>query len=96
MSGTDQEASYITLLEENIDKLEQELSLARMEAEHEAVERDHELANFIDYGGKQNLFINNLLDVVNRYIAHFDKHSLNYMSDELRKITQEAKKALTR
>lgn len=82
MSESDEKASYIDLLEEQLAKAEEEIGLLRMEAEHEAIQRDHELAWY--------------MEAIASYVAHFEKHPNNYMSDELSKITQRAKEALAR
>ena len=96
--SSDQEASYIALLEQNIDQLEQEVASLRMEDEHEAIERDHELANFINYQGGQNLFIKEMLRVLNRYISYFcdDGCFIQPTTAELRSITDEARKVVNR
>jgi len=96
MSEQDEKASYIDILEEQLARAEEEIGLLKMEAEHDGIQRDHELANFMDYAGKQNKLITDLLEVVKSYVDHFDKHSHNYMSEELNKITRDAKGVLGR
>lgn len=49
MSEQDEKASYIDLLEEQLAKAEEEIGLLRMEAEHEAIQRDHELAWYMEW-----------------------------------------------
>lgn len=65
--------------------------IAEMFAEDEKVERDHELANFMDYAERQNKYLTEAILIINRYLDHFDKHPNNYMSEELKKITRDAK-----
>jgi len=114
MSESDEKASYIDLLEEQLAKAEEEIGLLRMEAEHEAIQRDHELAwymeSIVQLGvmwnrnlDKQSGFLETELElmeeyaaVIASYVAYFEKHPNNYMSDELSKITQRAKEALAR
>lgn len=106
MSESDEKASYIDLLEEQLAKAEEEIGLLRMEAEHEAIQRDHELAWYMEWNKgleKQANFLEAELDnmdersaIVASFIAHFNKHPNNYMSEELQKIINEAKKVMNR
>lgn len=106
MSEQDEKVSYIDILEEQLAKAEEEIGLLRMEAEHEAIQRDHELALYMEWNrnlDKQAAFLESEIDAMGEYeailasyVEHFGKHPNNYMSDELNKITRRAKEALTR